>query len=153
MSTCCNGFFRLTLAPVMCVLGGIALSSFLSNFYINIHEEPKKEKTTQQTQSSAPAKASKKDKSDNYPFKSEIGHIVIGVVALFCVSYVQHCVWVTSEAYRSVVIHSVCNLCSILAVLQLFWPHVELMETASSLTTSARPTTGCDRTLTKTPKS
>jgi dolichyl-diphosphooligosaccharide--protein glycosyltransferase len=88
----------LTLSPVMCVLGGIALSSFMSNFYSNVHEEPKKEKPAQQTTST---KAVKKEKGDTYPFKSEVGHVVIGVVALICVSYVQHCVWVTSEAYSS----------------------------------------------------
>lgn len=88
----------LTLSPAMCIMGGIALSSFLSNFYTNVHDDTKKDKKADPQ--SASAKNIKKEKGDTYPYKSEIGHIIIGVVALLCVSYVQHCVWVTSEAYR-----------------------------------------------------
>ncbi|KAI6244192.1 Dolichyl-diphosphooligosaccharide--protein glycotransferase [Aphelenchoides fujianensis] len=67
----------LVLSPVMCVLGGIAVSEFLSNYYKGI-DEGKKEK---------PA--------------GKIAYFMIGAVALLSVSYVQHCIWVTSEAYSS----------------------------------------------------
>jgi len=90
----------LTLAPAMCMLGGICLSSLLANFYSNVHEEPKKEKPKTETQQGS-SKSVKKDKNDTYPYKVEVGHIVIGIIALLCTSYVQHCVWVTSEAYSS----------------------------------------------------
>ncbi|KAI6173511.1 Dolichyl-diphosphooligosaccharide--protein glycotransferase [Aphelenchoides besseyi] len=62
----------LVLAPVMCIMAGIALSEFLNNFYRGINEDAKK-----------------------------VSYIVIGAVALLGMSYVQHCVWVTSEAYSS----------------------------------------------------
>lgn len=80
-----------------CILGGIACSGFLTNFYANIHEEP----TKKETQAASSTKSVKKEKSDSYPYKSEVGHIVIGVLALLCISYVQHSIWVTSEAYSS----------------------------------------------------
>lgn len=72
----------LVLAPIMCILGGIAISSTLSNFIKNI--DVSKEKKTQQTSltnlnKSKPesfSKNLKKQKEDNYPYKSEVIYIL-----------------------------------------------------------------------------
>jgi len=85
----------LVLTPVMCVLGGIAINGILSQYMKNIDDT--QEKDTQQTQTKQ-----KKDKNaDNYPYKSEVAHLVVGMIAIFLVAYVFHCTWVTSEAYSS----------------------------------------------------
>ncbi|OZC10244.1 oligosaccharyl transferase STT3 subunit [Onchocerca flexuosa] len=79
----------LVLAPVMCILGGIALSSTLSTFMKNLDS------------SSAHARHDKKEKEKNYPYKNEVAQAVIAIVAVFFISYVYHCTWATSEAYSS----------------------------------------------------
>ncbi|VDK78670.1 unnamed protein product [Litomosoides sigmodontis] len=79
----------LVLAPVMCILGGIALSSTLATFMKNLDS------------TSTHAKHEKKEKEKNYPYKNEVAQAVIVIVAIFFFSYVYHCTWATSEAYSS----------------------------------------------------
>uniref|UniRef100_A0A914YLM0 Dolichyl-diphosphooligosaccharide--protein glycosyltransferase subunit STT3A n=1 Tax=Panagrolaimus superbus TaxID=310955 RepID=A0A914YLM0_9BILA len=89
----------LVLAPVMCILGGIATNGIISGYMKNIEEKPDTKETKATTQ---PQKSKRERTSDNnYPFKSEIAHLVIGMITIFLVSYVFHCTWVTSEAYSS----------------------------------------------------
>ncbi|VIO88742.1 Uncharacterized protein BM_BM9516 [Brugia malayi] len=79
----------LVLAPVMCILGGIALSSILITFMKNLDS------------TSTHARHDKKEKERNYPYKNEVAQAVIAIVAVFFFSYVYHCTWATSEAYSS----------------------------------------------------
>uniref|UniRef100_A0A915CR64 Dolichyl-diphosphooligosaccharide--protein glycosyltransferase subunit STT3A n=1 Tax=Ditylenchus dipsaci TaxID=166011 RepID=A0A915CR64_9BILA len=99
----------LVLAPIMCVMGGIAVSGTLTSFIKNIDlgttttDKP----TTSSSSSAKPTKSevsfktTKKQKDDNYPYKSEIATAVVGLMTVFLLSYVFHCTWVTSEAYSS----------------------------------------------------
>ncbi|KAI6209431.1 Dolichyl-diphosphooligosaccharide--protein glycotransferase [Aphelenchoides besseyi] len=91
----------LVLAPVMCIMAGIALSEFLNNFYRGINEDAKKVTKVETTATQKTKVTTKKEKNDTYPYRTEVSYIVIGAVALLGMSYVQHCVWVTSEAYSS----------------------------------------------------
>ncbi|XP_050701706.1 dolichyl-diphosphooligosaccharide--protein glycosyltransferase subunit STT3A-like [Eriocheir sinensis] len=77
----------LVLAPVMCILSGIAVSSMLSTYMRQI-DEVKTEK--------------KKTKFEgNYFMRSEIATFFVCVMSVFLVMYTLHCTWVTSEAYSS----------------------------------------------------
>lgn len=80
----------LVLAPVMCILSGIAVSHLLSKFMKNIETKP-------------PAEHHKKAKKleSNYVLKNEISTAFVGVIFLLLISYTFHCTWVTSEAYSS----------------------------------------------------
>ncbi|CAD5227448.1 unnamed protein product [Bursaphelenchus okinawaensis] len=87
----------LVLAPIMCIMSGIAISTLLSNFYKNITDEDKK-KESQKPQGKTGAK---RESNDSYPYRDSVGQIVIGALLLMLTAYVNHCVWVTSEAYSS----------------------------------------------------
>nr|XP_053653436.1 dolichyl-diphosphooligosaccharide--protein glycosyltransferase subunit STT3A-like [Cherax quadricarinatus] len=77
----------LVLAPVMCILSGIAVSSMLSTYMKQI-DDVKTEK--------------KKAKFEgNYFMRSEIATFFVCVMSVFLVMYTLHCTWVTSEAYSS----------------------------------------------------
>lgn len=78
----------LVLAPVMCIVSGIAASSLLSLHVKDI--EPKVEKHDK-----------KKKHENNLVFRSEVGTLFVCVLGCLLVSYVVHCTWVTSEAYSS----------------------------------------------------
>ncbi|KAJ2943996.1 hypothetical protein O0L34_g8321 [Tuta absoluta] len=78
----------LVLAPVMCIVSGIAASSLLSLHVKDI--EPKVEKHDK-----------KKKHDNNLVFRSEVGALFVTVLGCFLISYVFHCTWVTSEAYSS----------------------------------------------------
>lgn len=79
----------LVLAPVMCILSAIGISSVLFTFMKNVDGDSTKSEK----------KLKKFD--DNYPKKSEIATLVVFFVSFFLVTYVFHCTWVTSEAYSS----------------------------------------------------
>ncbi|XP_045450932.1 dolichyl-diphosphooligosaccharide--protein glycosyltransferase subunit STT3A [Melitaea cinxia] len=78
----------LVLAPVMCIVSGVAASSLLSLHVKDI--EPKVEKHDK-----------KKKHENNLVFRSEVGAMFVCVLGCLLVSYVFHCTWVTSEAYSS----------------------------------------------------
>ncbi|KAG8231069.1 hypothetical protein J437_LFUL010695 [Ladona fulva] len=79
----------LVLAPVMCILSGIAVSAMLSTYMKQVEPSPKTyDKKTKKFES-------------NYVMKSEIAILFVGVMCCFLVSYTFHCTWVTSEAYSS----------------------------------------------------
>lgn len=81
----------LVLAPVMCILSGIAVSATLATYFKNIDVVTQK-----------PKPASKKKSVDpTYTFKNEVAWGVILLVTFFLVTYTFHCTWVTSEAYSS----------------------------------------------------
>ncbi|XP_071452114.1 dolichyl-diphosphooligosaccharide--protein glycosyltransferase subunit STT3A [Hetaerina americana] len=79
----------LVLAPVMCILSGIAVSAMLNTYMRQVEPAPKTfDKKTKKFES-------------NYVMKSEIAILFVGVMCCFLVSYTFHCTWVTSEAYSS----------------------------------------------------
>ncbi|EFA03010.1 dolichyl-diphosphooligosaccharide--protein glycosyltransferase subunit STT3A [Tribolium castaneum] len=79
----------LVLAPVMCILSGIAVSHLLTKFMKN-------------TDTAKPSEHKKSKKLEsNYVLKNEISSAFVGVICLLLISYTFHCTWVTSEAYSS----------------------------------------------------
>jgi len=90
----------LVLAPVMCILGGIAVSSSLSTYmrYLDI------DKGSSSVANGKPAsgKGGKyKAESSSYPKREGVAMVFVGMMTLFLVTYTFHCTWVTSEAYSS----------------------------------------------------
>lgn len=77
----------LVLAPVMCVLSGIAVSSTLNEYMKNLDVVQKNKKT--------------KKPDSSYPIKNEVATGVVCLVTVLLVTYTFHCSWVTSEAYSS----------------------------------------------------
>ncbi|XP_044267766.1 dolichyl-diphosphooligosaccharide--protein glycosyltransferase subunit STT3A [Tribolium madens] len=79
----------LVLAPVMCILSGIAVSHLLTKFMKN-------------TDTAKPSEHKKSKKLEsNHVLKNEISSAFVGVICLLLISYTFHCTWVTSEAYSS----------------------------------------------------
>ncbi|XP_022103559.1 dolichyl-diphosphooligosaccharide--protein glycosyltransferase subunit STT3A [Acanthaster planci] len=78
----------LVLAPVMCILSGIGVSSVLTTYVRNLDINK-------------PEKKSKKAEASNYPIKNEVASGVVLLVTIFLITYTFHCTWVTSEAYSS----------------------------------------------------
>ncbi|GBP66289.1 Dolichyl-diphosphooligosaccharide--protein glycosyltransferase subunit STT3A [Eumeta japonica] len=79
----------LVLAPVMCIVSGIAASSLLNLHVRDI--EPRPDKPDRRT----------KRHENNLVFRTEVGVIFMAILSTLFVSYVFHCTWVTSEAYSS----------------------------------------------------
>ncbi|XP_070556309.1 dolichyl-diphosphooligosaccharide--protein glycosyltransferase subunit STT3A isoform X4 [Ptychodera flava] len=77
----------LVLAPVMCILSGIGVSSVLTSYMKNLDL-------------SKPDKKSKKADA-TYPIRNEVATVVLLMLSLFLMTYTFHCTWVTSEAYSS----------------------------------------------------
>ena len=91
----------LVLAPVMCILGGIAVSSSLSTYMKYLD----KEKTSQHVANGKPSNAGKQgrnkpDSTDNSQ-KEGIAWFFVMMMTFFLITYTFHCTWVTSEAYSS----------------------------------------------------
>ena len=91
----------LVLAPVMCILGGIAVSSSLSTYMKYLD----KEKTSQHVANGKPSNAGKQgrnkpDTTDNSQ-KEGIAWFFVMMMTFFLITYTFHCTWVTSEAYSS----------------------------------------------------
>ncbi|XP_014666610.1 PREDICTED: dolichyl-diphosphooligosaccharide--protein glycosyltransferase subunit STT3A-like [Priapulus caudatus] len=84
----------LVLAPVMCILSGIAVSATLGTYFGNIDAVG----AAQRPRSVA---GRKKAVDHTYTFKNEVAWGVILLVSFFLVTYTFHCTWVTSEAYSS----------------------------------------------------
>ncbi|XP_021949109.1 dolichyl-diphosphooligosaccharide--protein glycosyltransferase subunit STT3A [Folsomia candida] len=83
----------LVLAPVMCVLGGIAVSSLLGKYMKDLDWGGK----TQEKQ--RPVKT--KEAASPQGKRQEVAIAFVGMLTLFMVMYALHCTWVTSEAYSS----------------------------------------------------
>ncbi|EFX84969.1 hypothetical protein DAPPUDRAFT_300830 [Daphnia pulex] len=83
----------LVLAPVMCILSGIAVSTALGS-QMKYLDSPR-----QGSQSAAEKKPKKGEAV--VPFRSEVAWTFTVLISLFLVSYTFHCTWVTSEAYSS----------------------------------------------------
>merc|ERR1719186_372718 len=86
----------LVLAPVMCILSGIAVSSSLSTYmkYLDPPGSP--------TVKTAPSKGQRvKQDSTSYPQKEGVATFFVCMMTVFLITYTFHCTWVTSEAYSS----------------------------------------------------
>ena len=109
----------LVLAPVMCILAGIGVSSLLNKYmkvihvFIHICGVLVSRKTVSCIKSiplflqnldvaRREKKTSKKTTTDSsYPMKNETATGIVFLVTMFLLSYTFHCTWVTSEAYSS----------------------------------------------------
>lgn len=80
----------LVLAPVMCILAGIAVSSTLSSYMKNLDSVTIHH-----------VKHDKKEREKKYPYKNEVATTVVTLISISLFLYVFHCTWVTSEAYSS----------------------------------------------------
>lgn len=80
----------LVLAPVMCILSGIAVSHLLSKYIRSIETSSQK----------ADHKKSKKTDQQS-GIKPEVALVFVGIMTFFLITYTFHCTWVTSEAYSS----------------------------------------------------
>jgi dolichyl-diphosphooligosaccharide--protein glycosyltransferase len=112
----------LVLAPVMCILSGIGISSMLSKYCSELDSSPRSQPSATSipllasssdhkhatgnshsaNNSSATSSEKKKQKYDsNFVMKNEVATMFIIVSSLFLCIYSYHCIWVTSEAYSS----------------------------------------------------
>ncbi|KAK0672870.1 family 66 putative glycosyltransferase [Cercophora samala] len=92
----------LTLTPVVCVAGAIAISTILNNYLVA--KTPTEE--DQQVAEAAEKKGSKSGlKSANKPVVGIYGLwskiLMVGAMAIYLLIFVMHCTWVTSNAYSS----------------------------------------------------
>ncbi|KAL1140305.1 hypothetical protein AAG570_000237 [Ranatra chinensis] len=78
----------LVLAPVMCILSGIAVSAMLNIYMKQIDPEKNIDKKKHKLES-------------NFVMKSEIATVFVGLMTFLMITYTFHCTWVTSEAYSS----------------------------------------------------
>ncbi|XP_037072176.1 dolichyl-diphosphooligosaccharide--protein glycosyltransferase subunit STT3A-like [Pollicipes pollicipes] len=84
----------LVLAPVMCIISGIAVSSLLTIYMREI--------VTMDRAAAASGHDKKRSKFEgNYFYRSEVANLFVCMMAGMLVFYGFHCTWVTSEAYSS----------------------------------------------------
>jgi dolichyl-diphosphooligosaccharide--protein glycosyltransferase len=94
----------LVLAPVMCILSGIAVSHLLTKYIKNV--DPAAVTTSFTGGDKTPAAQEKYRKSKKYDqqqssIKNEIAIGFVFVMTFLLITYCFHCTWVTSEAYSS----------------------------------------------------
>lgn len=89
----------LVLAPVMCILSGIAVSHLLTKYIKNV--DTSSVSTTFSGQPNEKFKKSKKYDQQQSSIKSEIAIGFVFVMTFLLITYTFHCTWVTSEAYSS----------------------------------------------------
>ncbi|GAA5812097.1 hypothetical protein MFLAVUS_005547 [Mucor flavus] len=107
----------LTLTPVVCICGGMAISTLLDTYLdFNVTEQVRKTvtsttKTTattietiteEKTKKSSSIKKEKKEKKEKVGIiGNDTRLMVVGVFSFFLFMFVWHCTWVTSNAYSS----------------------------------------------------
>lgn len=91
----------LVLAPVMCILSGIAVSTLLATYMKEIHATSSA--TAAGLANGKPEYHSKKHKrvENNFVFRSEVATFFVVLMMFLLGMYTIHCTWVTSEAYSS----------------------------------------------------
>ena len=87
----------LVLAPVMCILSGIAVSHILSIYMRNLD-----------------TKARKKKLDNSYPVKNEVAGFVILMMTFFLVTYTFHCTWVSWSSRKVYTVHCMFYPCVVL---------------------------------------
>jgi len=78
----------LVLAPIACILGGIAVSSFFETYMEVLTSEPKK------------SRLNRGEEPEHFIPRVIAASFVVGITILLCF-YAVHCSWVSSEAYSS----------------------------------------------------
>lgn len=104
----------LVLAPIACVLGGIAVSETLKTYSRYMKPRPFGYKSGKgksssgasgnsggASSSSSGASSSSAKDANEMQYGQTVGMIVVGATAFLLVLYTVHCTWVTSEAYSS----------------------------------------------------
>lgn len=91
----------LVLAPVMCVLSGIAVSHLLTKYIKNVDPSAVTTSFSGQTNVQEKYKKSKKYDQQQSSIKNEIAIGFVFVMTFLLITYTFHCTWVTSEAYSS----------------------------------------------------
>ncbi|KAI8035128.1 hypothetical protein M5D96_012073 [Drosophila gunungcola] len=85
----------LVLAPVMCVLSGIAISHLLAKYIKSVDAGGSAKQGVESK------RQHKKLEQQTGGVKSEVAIGFVGVITLMLIVYTLHCTWVTSEAYSS----------------------------------------------------
>ena len=91
----------LVLAPVMCILGGIAVSSSLSTYMKYLDTEKTSTNGVANGKPAGGKGGKSKPEAPGYPKKEGVAMIFVGMMTFFLITYTFHCTWVTSEAYSS----------------------------------------------------
>jgi dolichyl-diphosphooligosaccharide---protein glycosyltransferase len=97
----------LTLTPVVCVAAAIAASQVLDTFLVAKSPEPEEEQEDEASDGTAAKKAAKNNGLRStakpvvgiYSFMSKV--LLAGCMTIYLLLFVQHCTWVTSNAYSS----------------------------------------------------
>lgn len=85
----------LVLAPVMCILSGIAVSHLLAKYIKNVEGLP----TTTAPKPVDPKKHKRNEQQSGV--SNEIAFTFVAILTVMLITYTFHCTWVTSEAYSS----------------------------------------------------
>lgn len=91
----------LVLAPVMCIMGGIAVSSSLSTYMKYLDREKQPQHNGKAAPGGGKQGRAKPGDSSEQAQKEGIAWFFVVMMTFFLVSYTFHCTWVTSEAYSS----------------------------------------------------
>jgi dolichyl-diphosphooligosaccharide--protein glycosyltransferase len=91
----------LVLAPVMCILGGIAVSSSLSTYMKYLDTEKTSSVVSNGKVHTGSKTGKAKSEAASNPKKEGVAMLFVGMMTFFLITYTFHCTWVTSEAYSS----------------------------------------------------
>jgi len=104
----------LVLAPVMCIMGGIAVSASLSTYlkYLDVSNLTSTAVNGHTQNNGHPTSSNRHDKkykskgsgglsSSEATTREYVAMFFVALITVFLVSYAMHCVWATSEAYSS----------------------------------------------------
>merc|ERR1711936_747078 len=100
----------LVLAPVMCIMGGIAVSASLSTYlkYLDLNSFTNGLVQNHHHNNAVPTSNAKHDKKSKQmkntadtTTREYVAMFFVALVSLFLVTYAMHCIWATSEAYSS----------------------------------------------------
>ncbi|KAL1449531.1 hypothetical protein WDU94_002028 [Cyamophila willieti] len=92
----------LVLAPVMCILSGIAVSTLLSKYMRELHSTSNVNYANGKSDHHHHHKKSHQKRGENnFVFRAEIATFFVIIMTFMLGMYTIHCTWVTSEAYSS----------------------------------------------------
>merc|ERR1719471_2399880 len=91
----------LVLAPVMCILGGIAVSSSLSTYMKYLDKDKQPQHNGKPQGSGGKQNRAKPGDSSELAQKEGVAWFFVVMMTFFLITYTFHCTWVTSEAYSS----------------------------------------------------
>jgi len=97
----------LVLAPVMCIMGGIAVSASLTTYlkYLDLNSFTnglvQNHNNTVPTMTKHDKKTKQMKNTADTTTREYVAMFFVALVSLFLVTYAMHCIWATSEAYSS----------------------------------------------------